>query len=80
MNPRYREYCIFEKQNLMLIILTTATTVQFIGLNVVRALSLISLILVFSSTIEVMVTNIKAVNAFEAGKGNVTMLDCDYIE
>lgn len=53
---------------------------QFIGLNVVRALSLISLILVFSSTIEVMVTNIKAVNAFEAGKGNVTMLDCDYIE
>lgn len=50
------------------------------GLNAVRALSLVSLILVFSSTILVMVTNIKAVNAFEADKGNSTMLDCDYIE
>jgi len=49
-------------------------------LNAVRALSLISLILVFSSTILVMVTNIKALNAFEADKGNSTMLDCDYIE
>ncbi|KAF9532759.1 hypothetical protein CPB83DRAFT_873806 [Crepidotus variabilis] len=55
----------------------------FIGLNGVRALSLISLILVFSSTILVMVTNIKAVNAFAAHKGaedNSTMVDCDYIE
>ena len=51
------------------------------GLNAVRALSLISLILVFSSTILVMVTNIKAVNAFEAAKGNSTlMVNCDYIE
>jgi hypothetical protein len=52
------------------------------GLNGVRVLSLISLILVFSSTIFVMVTNIKAVNAFVAEKGsndNSTMLDCDYI-
>jgi hypothetical protein len=54
------------------------------GLNGVRALSLISLILVFSSTIFVMVTNIKAVNAFEANKGtlsanNTSMVDCDYI-
>ncbi|KAF8176041.1 hypothetical protein BJ912DRAFT_1024413 [Pholiota molesta] len=52
------------------------------GLNAVRALSLISLILVFASTIVVMVTNIKAVNAFEANKtsaDNNTMLDCDYI-
>ncbi|KAF8969546.1 hypothetical protein BDZ97DRAFT_1754398 [Flammula alnicola] len=52
------------------------------GLNAVRALSLVSLILVFASTIVVMVTNIKAVNAFEANKGsdNNTMLDCDYID
>lgn len=51
------------------------------GLNAVRVLSLISLILVFSSTILVMVTNIKAVNTFQAEKGsdNSTMLDCDYI-
>ncbi|KAF5330540.1 hypothetical protein D9619_005232 [Psilocybe cf. subviscida] len=56
----------------------------FMGLNGVRALSLISLILVFSSTIFVMVTNIKAVNTFEANKGTVSandtsMVDCDYI-
>jgi len=54
--------------------------IQFMGLNAVRALSLISLILVFSSTILVMVTNIKAVNAFDANKDNSTMVDCDYIE
>ncbi|KAF8801601.1 hypothetical protein BYT27DRAFT_7341777 [Phlegmacium glaucopus] len=54
--------------------------IQFMSLNAVRALSLISLILVFSSTILVMVTNIKAVNAFEADKGNSTMVECDYIE
>lgn len=53
----------------------------FYGLNVVRAFSLISLILVFSSTIFVMVNNIKAVNFFEANKsGDEDMLDCDYIE
>jgi hypothetical protein len=54
--------------------------IQFMGLNAVRALSLVSLILVFSSTILVMVINIKAVNAFEADQGNSTMVDCDYIE
>ncbi|KAJ2929578.1 hypothetical protein H1R20_g7515, partial [Candolleomyces eurysporus] len=57
----------------------------FIGLNVVRALSIVSLILVFASSIVVMVTNIKAVNAFEANKGSNStnghgMVDCDYIE
>jgi len=37
---------------------------------------------VFSSSILVMVTNIKAVNRFEANKGNMTIeeLDCEYIE
>ena len=55
-------------------------TVQFMGLNAVRALSLISLILVFSSTILVMVTNIKAVNAFDANHDNSSLVDCDYIE
>jgi len=50
------------------------------GLNAVRALSLISLILVFSSTILVMVTNVKAVNAFDANHDNSSLVDCDYIE
>ncbi|THV03950.1 hypothetical protein K435DRAFT_714914 [Dendrothele bispora CBS 962.96] len=58
----------------------------FIGLNIVRALSIIGLILVFSSSILVMVTNIRAVNAFQAAvqNGNSTEQDflenCDYID
>lgn len=61
----------------------------FIGLNVIRALSIISLLLVFSSSILVMVEDIKAVNAFMSAKqtGNFDnstissdMIDCDYIE
>lgn len=55
----------------------------FIGLNVVRALSLIALILVFSSTIVGIVNNVKTVNAFEAQKNGTdfaSMLDCDYID
>ncbi|KAH6894937.1 hypothetical protein BKA70DRAFT_1319105 [Coprinopsis sp. MPI-PUGE-AT-0042] len=58
----------------------------FIGLNAVRALSVVSLILVFSATILNMVNNVKAVNAFEAAKidANSTdiqeLLDCEYIE
>ncbi|KAF5386619.1 hypothetical protein D9615_001543 [Tricholomella constricta] len=52
----------------------------FMGLNGVRFLSIVSLLLVFASTILVMVTNIQAVNAFESNKGDSTMEDCDYIE
>jgi len=52
----------------------------FIGLNAVRALSIISLILVFASTILVMVKNIQAVNAFVKQNGDSSMQDCDYIE
>ncbi|KAF5315593.1 hypothetical protein D9611_005054 [Ephemerocybe angulata] len=59
-------------------------TMFFFGLNAVRVLSIVSLILVFASSILVMVTNIKAVNAFQANKINNTtesdMVDCDYIE
>ncbi|KAL0946452.1 hypothetical protein HGRIS_012675 [Hohenbuehelia grisea] len=40
----------------------------FYGLNAVRALSIISLLLVFASSIYFMANNIKAVNAFEASK------------
>ncbi|KAF9014144.1 hypothetical protein BDQ17DRAFT_1396190 [Cyathus striatus] len=52
---------------------------HFMGLNIVRFFSVVSLILVFASTILVMVTNIKAVNAFMAAK-DTDMEDCDYIE
>ncbi|PPR02829.1 hypothetical protein CVT24_002226 [Panaeolus cyanescens] len=55
--------------------------IQFMGLNAVRVLSIISLLLVFASTILVIVTNVKAVNAFEASKtGDPAEMDCDYIE
>ncbi|KAG1858063.1 hypothetical protein DFJ58DRAFT_913395 [Suillus subalutaceus] len=57
----------------------------FFALNVVRFLSIVSLILVFASSIFVIVTDVEAVNAFEAAKqsGNVTaqdFADCEYIE
>ncbi|PBK78788.1 hypothetical protein ARMSODRAFT_861833, partial [Armillaria solidipes] len=53
----------------------------FYGLNAVRFLSIISLILVFASTITVIVHNVKAFNAFKANLGNDSDLeDCDYIE
>jgi len=56
----------------------------FLGLNGVRILSIISLLLVFSSSIFVMVTDIKAVNSFMSAtqtnnaSSNATV-DCDYI-
>jgi len=58
----------------------------FIGLNAVRAFSIIGLLLVFASSIFVMVMDVRAVNAFMAAKqsGNNTeinsMVDCDYID
>ncbi|KAJ8506942.1 hypothetical protein ONZ45_g10630 [Pleurotus djamor] len=61
----------------------------FIGLNVVRFLSIIALILVFASSIVVMVHDIEAVNRFAAvgsvpgASNNATteaLLDSDYIE
>lgn len=55
-------------------------SVYFIGLNVVRALSLISLILVFASSIFVMVTDVKAANRFTAAGLNSSDADCEYIE
>ncbi|KAL0570144.1 hypothetical protein V5O48_011822 [Marasmius crinis-equi] len=61
-------------------------TYFFFGLNAVRCLSIISLLLVFASGIFVMVTNIKAVNAFQAnlqnsnGTTQAELMDCDYIE
>ncbi|KAK7064854.1 hypothetical protein R3P38DRAFT_2491253, partial [Favolaschia claudopus] len=57
--------------------------VIFIGLNAVRFLTIVSLLLVFSSTILVMVTNVNAVNRFHATRiSNSTdiMVDCDYIQ
>jgi len=57
----------------------------FIGLNVLRALSLLSLVLLFCSSIVVLARDVNAVNHWIAqGKNNTTatndMVDCDYIE
>lgn len=65
--------------------LTDLASDIFFGLNVVRFLSIVSLILVFASSIFVIVTDVEAVNAFESAKqsGNVTaqdFADCEYIE
>ncbi|KAI0332603.1 hypothetical protein GY45DRAFT_1320809 [Cubamyces sp. BRFM 1775] len=50
----------------------------FIGLNGVRALSIISLLLVFASSIFVLVNDVEAVN--RSMKSGADMTDCDYIE
>ena len=52
----------------------------FSFLNAIRVISIVSLILVFSSSIFVITTDVRAVNAFLAGKSDQDMLDCDYIE
>ncbi|KAF7986618.1 hypothetical protein HWV62_26416 [Athelia sp. TMB] len=55
----------------------------FIALNAIRALSVVALLLVFSSSIFVMVTDVRAVNDFVSARqsGNTTMdFDYDYIE
>jgi len=60
----------------------------FISLNIIRTLSILALILVFSSNIVTLVHDIEAVNRFMAAKvadtsSNSTitdMLNCDYIE
>ncbi|KAI0312386.1 hypothetical protein OF83DRAFT_1176681 [Amylostereum chailletii] len=53
---------------------------HFYMLNAVRIFSIVSLLLVFSSSIFVMVTDIRAVNHFLSGDADKDMLDCDYIE
>ncbi|EJF66308.1 hypothetical protein DICSQDRAFT_132448 [Dichomitus squalens LYAD-421 SS1] len=50
----------------------------FIGLNAVRALSIIALILVFASSIFVLVNDIQAVNRAMASPQDMT--NCDYID
>ncbi|KAI0791002.1 hypothetical protein C8Q75DRAFT_758892 [Abortiporus biennis] len=61
----------------------------FIGLNLVRGLSIVTLVLLFASSIVTMVEDVKAVNAFikleQASGSNSTVLDCsvydcDYVE
>ncbi|KAI0034032.1 hypothetical protein K488DRAFT_77509 [Vararia minispora EC-137] len=52
----------------------------FYLLNAVRLISIVSLLLVFSSSIFVIVTDVRAVNAFLGGQAATDMLDCDYIE
>lgn len=62
----------------------TQRGIIFIALNAIRVLSLIALILVFASNIEVIVQDIQGVNRFmtaqSAGSLDDDMIDCDYIE
>ncbi|KAG8215314.1 hypothetical protein J3R82DRAFT_8903 [Butyriboletus roseoflavus] len=54
----------------------------FIGLNIVRAISIIALLLVFATSILVLVDDVEAVNAFTNGNFNQTAFDAgnsDYI-
>ncbi|KAK7688653.1 hypothetical protein QCA50_008191 [Cerrena zonata] len=65
-------------------------TVAFFGLNAVRALSILTLLLLFASSVVTMANDIKAVNAFvaaskQSSSSNSTAEDCadgqcDYIE
>ncbi|KAG1787252.1 uncharacterized protein HD556DRAFT_1409961 [Suillus plorans] len=53
----------------------------FIGLNAVRTLSIIALLLVFSSSILVMVDDIEAVNAsVDGGSNSSSTINSDYIQ
>ncbi|KAH7872601.1 uncharacterized protein C8R40DRAFT_474720 [Lentinula edodes] len=61
----------------------------FIGLNIIRVLSIVALVLVFASNIVTLVHDVEAVNRFMAAKGSdvsasnstiTDMLNCDYIE
>lgn len=49
-------------------------------LNAIRVISIVSLLLVFSSSIFVITTDVRAVNAFLSGHSDQDMIDCDYIE
>ncbi|KIJ60912.1 hypothetical protein HYDPIDRAFT_169949 [Hydnomerulius pinastri MD-312] len=54
----------------------------FIALNIIRALSIIALLLVFASSIVVLVDDVEAVNTFVSGGSNTTSFDdgnSDYI-
>lgn len=57
----------------------------FIGLNIVRTVSILACLLVLASSIVTMVKDVEAVNDFiEAEKTNTTLayslLDCDYVK
>lgn len=55
----------------------------FFGLNAIRFFSVVGLILVFSSSIFVMVNDIRAVNHFASVQGTEEgsqLAECDYIE
>lgn len=52
----------------------------FIGLNVVRILSIVAMLLVFASSIFVLVNDVEAVNRFMKDATDEDFVDCDYIE
>lgn len=61
----------------------TVLSGYFFGLNAIRMLSVVGLLLVFSSSIFVMVNDIRAVNHFSSVQGTEEgnlLAECDYIE
>ncbi|TCD63166.1 hypothetical protein EIP91_005894 [Steccherinum ochraceum] len=52
----------------------------FYGLNAIRLLSIIAMLLVFASSIFVLVKDIEAVNNFMKNSSDEDLLNCDYIE
>ncbi|KAF7977895.1 hypothetical protein HWV62_2448 [Athelia sp. TMB] len=65
---------------------TTWIKVRFFGLNAVRVLSIISLLLVFASSIVTLVHDVEGVNRFmvaqrsDSSNSASDALDCDYID
>lgn len=80
-HPPYAPVCAHPYPPRLLLIPHTDI---FFALNAVRVLSIVSLLLVFASSILVMVTDIEAVNAYDSAKqsSNTTsqaLVDCEYI-
>jgi hypothetical protein len=73
-------FCTSCRTRHLLLKLTDTPVVCFYFLNTVRLISVVSLLLVFSSSIFVIVTDVRAVNAFLGGQTSQDMVDCDYIE
>ena len=72
--PKSR-YLIESKYN------STTLIAIFFGLNAVRALSIVFMLLVFVSCVLVLNMDVRAYNHFmNEGTANVDMTNCDYIE
>jgi len=82
----HRRTSRLSRLSLRKLLMLSSPAFFFFGLNAIRVIGIISLILVFASSILVMVTDVTAVNTFlEDAKDSGTPVDqllegCDYIE